>query len=158
MKEGQKVNQPQMLYGDDEGAWSKSNAVTDYLEQKGIKLYVTRNHGAFVERFIRTFKGMLYKRMDSINPEKREKNDGDQWDTYIWGIMLEYNTGLVHSSTGMTPLNASKDSNAMEIKSHLELKAITNRRYPEINVGDKVHIRRKKATGEKERFAPWGEL
>ena len=36
MNEGQKVNQPQILYGDDEGAWSKSTAITDYLRQKGI--------------------------------------------------------------------------------------------------------------------------
>ena len=107
---------------------------------------------------------MLYKRMDSIIPETRTKEQLkvlgplDQWHSYIWGIMLTYNNSLVHSSTGMTPKNASKKSNAIDVKTHLELKAIKNRRYPEIRVGDKVQIRRKKTPGEKERFAPWGEL
>ena len=58
----------------------------------------------------------------------------------------------------MTPKNAAKDSNSIDVKTRLELKAKTIRMYPELKVGDKVHIRRKKATGEKERFSPWGEL
>ena len=164
MKEGQKVDQPQLIYADGEGAWATGHVIRDYLEEKKIKLYVTRNHGAYAERFIRTFKDMLYKRMDSIVPEERTKEQIettggiDQWHSYIWSIMLTYNNSQVHSSTGMTPNNASKASNAIDVKSRLELKAITNRRYPEIRIGDKVQIRRKKTPGEKERFAPWGEI
>ena len=102
--------------------------------------------------------------MDSIEPEKRTKDQIkrlgpiDQWHSYIWGIMLTYNNSLVHSSLGMTPKNANTASNAVDVKTRLERKAIKNRRYPEIQIGDKVHIRRKNATGEKERFAPWGEM
>ena len=102
--------------------------------------------------------------MDSIEPEKRtddqlkELGPLDQWYSYIWGIMLTYNTGLVHSSLGMTPKNASRESNAVDVKAHLELKAIKNRKYPEVSIGDTVKIRRKRKTGEKERFAPWGEM
>ena len=164
MKEGQGVDQPELLYGDDEGAWSKGDLIGDYLKKKGIKLYITRNHGAFAERFIRTFKDMLYKRMDSPVPEKRTEEQLrvhgplDQWHSYIFGILLTYNNKLVHSSTGMTPKNASKGSNEMDVKSRMEAKAIKNRRYPEIKVGDKVKIRRKKKTGEKERLPPWGEI
>ena len=94
--------------------------------------------------------------MDSIKPEDRPKKDGDQWDTYIYDILLTYNNGLVHSSTGMTPKNAAKVSDSIDVKTRLELRAKTNRRYPELKVGDKVQIRRKKATGETERFSPWG--
>ena len=103
--------------------------------------------------------------MDSPVPEKRTQEQLkvlgplDQWHSYIFGIMLTYNNSLVHSSLGMTPKNESKESNAMDVvKTHLELKAMKNRRYPEIKVGDKVRIRRKKKTGEKERLPPWGEI
>ena len=132
LKKGQGVKQPEMLYADGETSWTSGNDIKKYLEDEGIKLYVTRNHGAFVERFIRTFKGMLYKRMDSIEPEKRtdediEKiGDIDQWHSYIPQIIFAYNNGLVHSSLGMTPKNASRESNAVDVKTHLELKAIKN--------------------------------
>ena len=164
MQMGQGVKKPEMIYADGEPAWTVGNIIKNYLEAEGIKMYITRNHGAFGERFIRTFKNMLYKRMDSINPEKRsddhiQDHGGiDQWYSYIAQIMVTYNTILVHSSLGMTPKNASRESNAVDVKTHLELKAIKNRKYPELKIGDTVHIRRKRKTGEKERFAPWGEL
>ena len=164
MRKGQGVKQPELLYGDGEGAWDKGYEIKNYLEREGIKMYITRNHGAFAERFIRTFKNMLYKRMDSIQPEKRsedhikEQGGIDQWYSYIPQIMVTYNTILDHSSLGMTPKNASRESNAVDVKTHLELKAIKNRKYPELSIGDTVHIRRKRKVGEKERFAPWGEL
>ena len=70
--------------------------------------------------------------------------------------MEVYNKSLVHSSLGMTPQNASKDSNAIDIKTRLELKANTNRRYPEIKVGDKVHIGERRQRGRRRDSPPGG--
>ena len=64
---------PEILYTDDEAAIS-SDAMTEYYIQNKIKHYVTRNHAAFAERFIRTFKDMLYKRIDGGS--KKENPNG----------------------------------------------------------------------------------
>ena len=148
---GQGVKKPSIIYSDDEAGWAKG-AVPTYLEEQGIKQYITRNHAQFAERFIRTYKGMLYKRIDSINAEKDERGVKDpQWDSYNFQILLTHNNFLVHSATTMTPQNAAKASNAIDVKTNLELKASHNRKYPALAVGEKVLIRRKKIPGEKER-------
>ena len=57
----------------------------------------------------------------------------------------------------MTPKQAAKTSSQIDVKNNLELRATHNRRYPPLAVGDTVVIRRKKATGEKERTSNWGD-
>ena len=58
--------------------------MTEYYIQTKIKHYVTRNHAAFAERFIRTFTDMLYKRIDGGSKEN------PQWHDYIYEVMLTY--------------------------------------------------------------------
>ena len=60
---------------------------------------------AFAERFIRTFKDMLFKRAEAN--EKKEKQH-IQWVDYIFEIMIAYNDKIKHSATGMTPQQAKK--------------------------------------------------
>ena len=61
---------PKFILSDDEGALN-SNDILGYLKKEGIEKITTRSHAHFVERFIRTFKFKLYKRIE--NDEKREK-------------------------------------------------------------------------------------
>ena len=103
---------PKILYTDDEGAFNSTYIKTYYAEQD-IKHYITRKHANFAERFIRTYKALLYKRIDSI----RENNLVDpQWTDYNWPILLVYNNKLIHSSTNITPANAAKKENELEAK------------------------------------------
>ena len=180
MKDGQHVDKPSIIYCDGETAWSVGE-VPKYIKEQGIKQYITRNHAQFAERFVRTYKGMLYKRIDSakrdevqeVEPkekpapepkpegeeedEEEEEEPDPQWDTFNHQILLTYNNSSVHSSTKMTPQQAAKPSSQIDVKNNLELRATHNRRYPPLAVGDTVLIRRKKATGEKERTSNWGE-
>ena len=109
---------------------------------------MSRNHAAFAERFIRTYKAMLYKRIDSV---KENKITDPQWTTYNWALILTYNTKLIHSSTKMTPKQAAMKTNEIDVKANLELRAKRNRIYPPLEVGGKVKIARKKKVNEKER-------
>ncbi len=43
----------------------------------------------------------------------------------------------------------------MDVKANLEIRAMKNRKYPALNVGDEVKIMRKKKVGEKERTSLW---
>ena len=138
---------PEIIYTDDERAIASSE-FKQYVEEEGIELYRTRNHPAFAERFIRTFKDMLFKRIEA--DEKQGKRN-IQWTDYILEVMLTYNNKMVHSATNMTPNEARKDKNMLKAKMNVSSQARKDKLYPEIKVGDKVKIARKKAITEKER-------
>ncbi len=154
---------PKMIYTDDEAAIS-SFAIRDFFVEQKIKHYITRKHAAFAERMIRTFKAALYKRIDNkgnpnTKPKKKTENEeaaaDPQWHELIYQIMLTYNNKLVHSSTKKTPEQARQGNHQMDVKANLEIRAMKNRKYPVLVVGDSVKIMRKKKAGEKERTSIW---
>ena len=65
--------------------------------------------------------------------------------------MLTYSNKDVHSATGLTPNEAKKEKNEFRAKLNVANKAGKERVYPELEVGGKVKIVRKKAITEKER-------
>jgi hypothetical protein len=176
MKEAQDVDKPKIIYSDDERAWSVGD-IPPYLKEHNIKHYITRNHAQFAERFIRTYKAMLYKRIDSkkremvqdFKTEKKakpldedENEDEDeyeepQWHLFNHQILLTYNNLQIHSATKMTPKDAIKTTNSIDVKTNLELKARKNRMYPPLAIGEEVRIMRKKKIGEKERTSIFGQ-
>jgi hypothetical protein len=147
MKEQTGIAKPQIIYTDGEPAIT-SKLMQQYWVEKGIKNYVTRNHAQFAERFIRTYKNMLYKRIDSL---KAMNIVDPQWVKYNAEILKAYNDKQVHSSTKMTPAEASKPANTIDVKNNLELRAKHNRKYPPLSVGDTVQILRKKKVNDNER-------
>ena len=132
---------PKIIYTDDEGSISGAD-FKQLVEDEGIELYRTRGHPAFAERFIRTFKDKLFKRVE--NDEKKGKNI-IQWIDYITEILLTYNNKDVHSATGLTPNEARKERNEFRAKLNVSVKAKKERLYPSLEVGDRVKIMRKKA-------------
>ena len=79
---------------------------------------------------------MLHKRM--------ENSESQDWSDQIGYVPLAYNHKMVNSSTGMTPYDARKERKHIDVKQNLELRAKHARKYPDINVGDKVNIYTKK--------------
>ena len=141
---------PKLLYTDDEKSLS-SDAIQKYLEDENIKHIIGRTSSWFAERGIRTFKDMLYKRVEN------SKNKNLQWNDLIFEILLTYNNKLKHSITKFTPSEARKPENEFDVKMNLLLKKRHTRIYPELNTNDKVKIYRKKRTGEKERTSHWSD-
>ena len=148
---GKMGKKPKMIYTDDERAIAGED-FKDYVEGEGITLRRTRGHPAFAERFIRTYKDMLFKRVEA--DEKKGKAN-IQWVDYNLEIMLTYNDKMKHSATGMTPKEARKDKNKFRAMLNVASKAKKERIYPTLEVGDKVKIMRKKAITEKERTSHW---
>ena len=140
-----------MFYSDEEGSLY-SQPVLEFLEDEKIKIHRTRGHPAFAERFIRTYKDMLFKRVEA--DEKKGKQN-IQWIDYNLEILLTYNNKMVSSATKFTPLEARKKKNEFAVKLNLSLQAKRNRTYPEIETGDEVKVMRKKGVGEKERTSHW---
>ena len=69
--------------------------------------------------------------------------------------MLTYNNQTIHSSTKKTPANAKNSDEAIDVKTNLEMRALTNRKYPPLAIGDNVKILQKRKPGEKERVSRW---
>ena len=154
---------PKIIFTDDEAAMNKE-AIQKYLQEQNIKHHRTRAHPNFSERAIRTFKDLLYRRVEadarqslaSIRDEKKGKNN-IQWTEYIFEILLTYNNKMKHSATGFTPKEARKPSNELKVKLHLNINAKRNRVYPDLGVGDEVKIFRKRKPNEKERVSNWSQ-
>ena len=101
-----------MIYADDESALSKDSIQT-YLKEQKIQHHRTRAHANFSEKAIKTFKDMLYKRVEA--DEKKGKSN-IQWTDYIHEILLTYNDHMIHSATKFTPKEARKPSNELSVR------------------------------------------
>ena len=141
---------PEIIYTDDEGSL-RTGAMKKYFEEKNIKHIITRTHAHFVERFVRTFKNMLYKRIEN------SKDDNIQWGNFIYEILLTYNNKLVNSAHGLTPSEARKPKNEIEVKLQLLAKQRHTRIYPLLEVGSKVRIYKKKKNFDKENKSTWNK-
>ena len=144
---------PKIIYTDDEGAMNKE-AIQKFLQEQNIEHHRTRAHPNFSERAIRTFKDLLYRRVEA--DQKKGKNN-IQWTDYIFEVLLTYNNQMKHSATGFTPKDARKPSNELKVKPHLTMNAKRNRVYPDLGVGDEVKIFRKRKPNEKERMGNFSQ-
>ena len=138
---------PKFILSDDEGALN-SNIIQTYLKEQGIKHIVTRTHAHYAERMIRTLKAMLYKRIDH---DIKQGKTNVQWTDYLYATLLTYNNKKEHKTIEMTPAEARQDDNKIDVKIKMELKAKNQRKYPPLQVGDKVKIMIKYSKFRKER-------
>jgi hypothetical protein len=136
------LGKPKVLMTDEEGGLV-SNFVSAYLKKEGITYIVNRNHAPFVERYIRTLKSMISKRL--------LKNPSVHWYDLLFETFIVYNRKMVSSVTKMTPAEADKKENQTKVKMNLQLQKKHNKQYDNISLGDKVRLyRKRKRVGEKE--------
>ena len=76
---------PKIIYTDDEGALN-TEAIQKYLKDENIQHHRTRGHPNFAERAIRTFKDMLYKRVEV--DEKRGRGIFNELIIYLKFYLL----------------------------------------------------------------------
>jgi transposase InsO family protein len=127
---------PKMIYSDEETTFM-SKYTQDLFKEKNITHITTRGHAPYAERAIRTIKKMIYDRLDHFKDIK-------QWTDVLNYVLITYNYKLKSSVTKMTPNDARKDKNILEVKNNLELHRVHKRKYPDISVGDRVKIYTKK--------------
>ena len=142
---------PQRFYSDEEGSLN-SGVVKEYLDKENIEIHLTRGHPNFAERGIRTFKDKLFKRVEA--DEKRGKENIQRTD-YIFESVLTYNNKDKHSATGMTPKEGAMKKNEFKVKTSIELQSVSKGKYPELSVGSRVKIYRKKDKLDKQRVSVW---
>ena len=143
------LGKPKVLMTDEEGGLV-SNFVSDYLKNEGITYIVNRNHAPFVERFIRTLKSMISKRL--------LKRPDVHWYDLLFEVFIVYNRKMVSSVTKMTPAEADKKGNQAQVQMNLQLHKKHNKQYDKINLNDRVRLfRKRKHLSEKEDTPIWSK-
>ena len=97
------------IYCDNEGAFV-SNIVKHFLTHNIVKLITTNGHAPVDERHLRTIKNMMYQRIEKT---------GQAWRELLYPVILVYNNKLIHSVTKMTPADAMKQTNQIQVRLNL---------------------------------------
>ena len=126
-----KMGTPMSIYSDNDGAFQASGK--QFFDAEGIKHILTSTHANVAERFIRTMKKMIHDRVRFHNAP---------WTSMLAPSLNNYNNRK-HSSTGMTPKQAHKDDNQLNVAINLTNKARYGRKYPPVNEGDEVKLYKK---------------
>ena len=144
------MGHPQSIYSDDEGSFSSN--IQKYCKDEGITHKITLTHANVAERTIRTLKKMISDRL--------QDNKAGAWTIMLKPVLDKYNNKMVHSTTGLTPNEAHKDENSIEVKANSVLKEKYFRKYPNIKAGDDVRVFVKgkgNYTSRKESRSQWSE-
>ena len=143
----QSIGKPKQLYSDEEGGFRSSEFIR-FLNQNDIKHIQTSTHAATAERFIRTFKDNLYRRLDAL------KQDKSKWVEHVDNIINKYNN-TEHNTIEIKPNEAVKPYNRMWVWWHLQNNSKKDKKYPKINEGDMVRVNIKKTKFSKSHEPNW---
>ena len=141
------MGKPKQLYSDEESS-VKFAKMVEFLNRTEIKSVQTSTHAHTVERFIRTFKDNLYRRLDALKQDKKD------WYRHIDPIIKKYNS-TEHSTIQIKPNEAGEKVNHLWVSWHLQNNAKRNRKYPDIKPGDMVRVHIKPKIGTKAHEPKW---
>jgi len=141
------MGKPKQLYSDEESS-VKSAKMVEFLNRTEIKSVQTSTHAHTVERFIRTFKDNLYRRLDALKQTKKD------WYRHIGPIIEKYNS-TEHSTIQIKPKEAGEKRNHLWVSWHLQNASKKNRKYPDIKPGDMVRVQIKPKIGTKAHEPKW---
>ena len=140
---------PRVIYSDNEGSFS-SKIFIEYLKDEKIDHVISLNKAAIAERFIRTLKNMLNKRLEL-------KDNTQKWYEMLGKVLLVYNNFKIHSTIRMTPKEGRKKENLDTVKMNLEKFRHNTRIYPEIKIGDKVRVYKKRQKAFDKEAPKWSK-
>ena len=146
-KEGRK---PKKLWTD-KGTEFYNKNMNDLRKLYDIELYSTENEekSSIAERWIRTMKEKMFKYFTDYNTNK--------YIDVLPDLVTNYNN-TVHSSTKLTPRDASMKKNKLTVWRNLYPDRYKiNRQNPKFSVGDRVRITKKKKVFEKGYTTSWTE-
>ena len=137
----------------DKGREFYNKDVMDLRNLKGenIELYSTENEekSSIVERWIRTMKEKMWKYFTD--------NNTYNYMNVLPDLVEDYNN-TVHSSTKLTPIDASKEKNELNVWRNLYPDRYKiNKLKPKFSKGDQVRITKKKKVFEKGYTTRWTE-
>ena len=126
------IGSPTQIYSDEEGPFNSPKYIR-FMNEHKIKHIQTSTHAATAERFIRTFKYNLYRRLHALNQDK------STWIEHVDNIIKKYNN-TEHNVIQIKPVEATKKENFLWVVWHLQNNVKRNRKYPDVSVDDMVRV------------------
>ena len=103
---------PKQLHSGEESSF-RAKVFFRFINENDIKHVQTSTHAPSAERFIRTSKDNLYRRLDG------SKQDNSEWVKHVKNIVGQYNN-TEHNTTKTKPLDAVKKENHLWVSWHLQ--------------------------------------
>ena len=144
-----KIGTPQQIMSDREGAWESTEFVK-LLNQHKINHIISSSPPPFSERAVQELKNMIHTRLDGLDLEK------EKWVELLPAVLKKYNS-RVHGITGMSPNDARKDENNIQIYLNIRKHAQYKRSYPKLSVGDLVRTYVKAGSFKKGYNSSWSK-
>ena len=127
------------LYTDSEGGLL-SRQVIRLLNQHKIKHISTYGKAFHAEKAIHIIKSGIHNRLQGL------KLDKDEWPRLLPIVIRKYNYDTVSTVHNLTPYEATKNSNKVQVWMSIYNRSRDNQMYKKIQVGDKVRVMLKKKT------------
>ena len=140
------MGHPKQTYMDIEASTTSTEFINWIRNVTNIKHVTAATHAHTVERFNKTLKENMIKRLEYENKGRH------QWTEQLNYVLNKYNN-TVHSTIEMTPIQAKKKSNEMVVKFNLWNNVKRNRKYPELTEGSNVRTIQKQ-DGKKKGYDP----
>ena len=137
------------IYHDNEGSWNSTEFIT-LLNKHNIKQIITTSPPPFAERMVQTLKNMIHTRLEGLDMTE------EKWVDMLKPVLNKYNK-TKHSTTDMTPHDAKRKDNHIEVWLNIRNKATFARKYPPLKVGDRVRTYIKPHTFKKGYQPSWSK-
>jgi hypothetical protein len=126
----EKIGVPKQFFRDQEGSWSTPEW-ENLMRQYKIHDMISSTPPPFAERMVQTVKNMVTDQRKGLGIAEQN------WIEILPRILKKYNN-TEHSTTKVTPNNATRNDHQIDVYFNIKEKAQFMRRYPPLNVGDDV--------------------
>ena len=130
---------PKMLYTDAEAALV-SNELQEWLRREDIVHNITLRHAPLAERMIGHIKNQIVSYVSEKDMDLNVEDRATKWWDVVPAVVKKYNSKHKSRSTLMTPDNAAKPENQVEVKTNLESIRKTDNPQPKLDSGDQVRV------------------
>mgnify|MGYP001289912168 CR=1 FL=1 len=140
---------PENVMSDREGAWESTEFIK-LLNENKIKHITSSSPPPFSERAVQEIKNMIHTRLEGL-----EKNR-ETWTEILPAVLKKYNN-RIHGTIEMTPIEARKPENQIQVFFNIRQKAQFKRKYPDLKMSDQVRTYIKPHTFKKGWDTSWSK-
>ena len=144
-----KIGIPQQIMSDREGAWESTEFIK-VLNKHKIKHIISSSPPPFGERAVQELKNMIHARLDGLDLSK------EKWVELLPAVLKKYNN-RIHGTTGVSPNDARKDENNIQVYLNIRKHAQYKRKYPKLSIGDSVRTYVKPGSFKKGYTSSWSK-
>ena len=140
---------PENVMSDREGAWESTEFIKLLNEHK-IKHITSSSPPPFSERAVQEIKNMIHTRLEGLEKSR------ETWTEILPAVLKKYNN-RIHGTIEMTPIEARKPENQIQVFFNIRQKAQFKRKYPDLKMSDQVRTYIKPHTFKKGWDTSWSK-